>query len=398
MTMKRSTRSVIRLAAAIAIVGGIAWLLRPHPLVVEISTASRNPLTATVTAEGKIRVKNLFIITAPVDAELDRIVLKAGDVVSSSTLIARLRPIASRPLDPRSRAEADAAVVSAQAAVRRAEAATQEAVAALAHAESASETSVRLAKEGVVASKEAEHSGHEVEIRRQALRVSQSAIAQAQAELVRAEAAASAGRTDRAGSPAVVRSPVAGRILRVVRESGGPVHAGEALLEIGNVGALDVAADFLTTDAVTIQPGATATIVDWGGSVPLAARVRYVEPGAFTKVSALGLEEQRVPVVLDLVEPPPVVFGNDFHVKVAVVVWHGENVLTVPATALFRNRDAWAVFVMREGRARLTPVTIGRSDGTHTAVEQGLSAGEAVITQPADSIVDGTRVTRLPAR
>lgn len=130
----------------------------------------------------------------------------------------------------------------------------------------------------------------------------------------------------------------------------------------------------------------------------MAARVRHVEPGAFTKVSALGLEEQRVPAVLDLVEPPPVVFGNDFHVKAAVVVWHGENVLTVPATALFRNKDAWAVFVMRDGRARLTPVTLGRSDGVHTAVEQGLIAGKVVITQPADSIVDRTRVTRLPAR
>jgi HlyD family secretion protein len=170
------------------------------------------------------------------------------------------------------------------------------------------------------------------------------------------------------------------------------------LLEIGDVGVLEVAADFLTTDAVAIQPGAAATIVDWGGATPLAARVRQIEPGAFTKVSALGLEEQRVPVVLDLIEPPPVVLGNDFHVKVAVVVWRGEDVLTVPATALFRDNDAWALFTVRDGRARLTPVVVGRSDGVRTVVENGLNTGDVVMTQPADSIVDGTRVTSLDTR
>ena len=396
--MKRPSSSLIRLAAAIAVVGGIAWLLRPQPLLVETSPASRGTLTATVTAEGKIRVRSLFVVSAPVDGELQRIALKAGDVVSPSTVIAQLRPAASRPLDPRSRAEADAAVVVGRAAVQRAEAAEQEAAAALAHAESTAATSTRLVNEGVVASKDAEHSGHEVEIRRQALRVSQSAVAQARAELVRLEAAAWAGRPEGAGSSTAVRSPLAGRVLRVVRESGGPVHAGEPLLEIGDVGALEIAADFLTTDAVSIQPGAAATSVDWGGSAPLAARVRQVEPGAFTKVSALGLEEQRVPVVLDLIEPPPVILGNGFHVKVAVNVWHGDSVLTVPATALFRNKDAWAIFVMRNGRASLAPVVVGKTDGVRTVVEQGLTDGEVVITQPADAIVDGTRVKSLRAR
>jgi HlyD family secretion protein len=395
MIMKRPVRSLIRLSAAIAVVAGIAWTLRPQPVAVETSLASVGTLTATVTAEGKIRVKDLFVVAAPVDGELERIALKAGDVVSPSTVIAQLHPAASRPLDPRSRAEAEAAVVASRAAVQRAEAAEQEAAAALTHAESASDTAALLAKEGAVASKDAEHSGHEVAIRRQALRVSQSAIAQARAELARAEAAASAGSSDRAKLATAVRSPIAGRVLRVLRGSGGPVHAGEALLEIGNVGSLEVVADFLTTDAVTIQPGTTASIVDWGGPAPLAARVRQVEPGAFTKVSALGLEEQRVPVVLDLVEPPPVVFGNDFHVKVAVVVWRGDNVLTVPATALFRNKDAWALFVVSDGRAHVTPVAIGRTDGRNTVIDQGLSAGQMVITQPADAIVDGTRVRSL---
>ena len=394
--MKRPFRTIVRIVVALAILGGAAWLLRPHPVLIETATATRGTLTSTVTAEGKVRVKNRFVVAAPVDGELERLTLKAGDAVPAMGVVAELRPAASRPLDPRTRSEADAAVLVARTEVQRADAAVQEAIAALAHAESVSQTSVRLASQGVIAPKDAEHSGHEVEIRRQAQRVSESALAQARAALVRADAAASPGTANRASTATTVRSPVAGRVLRVVRESGGPVRAGEPLLEIANVGALEIAADFLTTDAVAIEPGAAATIIDWGGPVPLAARVRQVEPGGFTKVSALGLEEQRVPVLLDLIEAPPVVFGNDFHVKAAVVVWSGTNVLTVPSTALFRNGEAWALFVVRNGRATLTPVTVGRTDGTRTVVERGLTDGDVVITQPADSVADGTRISPLP--
>ena len=394
--MQRPVKTAIRTAVALAVVGAAAWVLRPQPVLVDMATTTRGTLTSTVTAEGKVRVKNRFVVAVPVDGELERLTLKAGDVVSALAVVARLRPAASRPLDPRSRSEADAAVVVARADVQRAEAAVQEAIAALAHAESVSQTSVRLAGQGVIAPKDAEHSEHEVEIRRQTQRVSESALAQARASLVRAEAAASSGTANGASAVTTVRSPVAGRVLRVVRESGGPVRAGEPLLEIGNVGALEIAADFLTTDAVAMTPGAAATIIDWGGPAALAARVRQVEPGGFTKVSALGLEEQRVPVVLDLVEPPPVVFGNDFHVKAAVVVWNATNVLTVPSTALFRNGDAWAVFVVPDGRAKLRPVTVGRTDGTRTVVERGLTDGDVVITQPADSVTNGTRVSPLP--
>jgi HlyD family secretion protein len=395
--MQRPLRTIVRALVALVVVGAAAWVLRPQPLRVDMAPTTRGALTSTVTAEGKVRVKDLFVVTAPVDGELARLTLKAGDVVPAAAVVAQLRPVASRPLDPRSRSEADAAVIAARADVQRAEAAVQEAIAALAHAESVSQTSTRLAGQGVIASKDAEHSGHEVEIRRQAQRVTESALAQARAALARAEAAASVGTSNRSPAATTVRSPVAGRVLRVVRESSGPVRAGEPLLEIGNVGALEIAADFLTTDAVAIAPGAAATILDWGGPAPLAARVRYVEPGGFTKVSALGLEEQRVPVVLDLTEPPPVVFGNEFHVKAAVAVWSGVNVLTAPSTALFRNGNAWAVFVVRNGRAKLTPVTVGRADATRTVVERGLTDGDVVITQPADSIVDGTRVSRLPS-
>lgn len=393
--MKRPVRSVVRIAAGLAIVGAIAWALRPHPVLVDTAMVARGALTASVSAEGRTRVKDLFVVAAPVDGELGRIALKGGDSVSPSSVVAQLWPVASRPLDPRSRAEANAAVVAARAVVQRAEAAEREAVAALAHAESSSQTSVRLAKEGAAARNDAEHAGHEVEIRRQAVQVSRSAVEQARAELARAEAAAAPSPNVGARLVTAIRAPTAGRVLRVLRESGGPVTAGTPLLEIGNTSGLEIVADFLTTDAMTVQPGAAAMIRDWGGDRSLRARVRQIDPGAFTKVSALGLEEQRVPIVLDLVGGRPPTFGNAFHVNVDIEVWKGIDVLTVPSTALFRDGQNWAVFVVRDGRAHLTRVVTGRSDNTRTVIEQGLQAGDEVVLQPSDTLTDGGRVQLL---
>jgi len=221
--MRRPTRgSLIRLAAVLVAIAAVAWLMRPQPMLVETVSVTRGTLEATVTAEGKTRVRNLFVITSPVDGELGRIALKAGDSVTPATVVAQLRPVASRPLDPRTRAEAEAAVTVARAAVRRAEAAEQEAVAALAHAESTSATSERLSREGVAAAKDAEHAGHELEIRRQALSGSRSAVQQARAELVRAEAAA-ASSPNQSKAVTDVHSPTAGRVLRVMH--GRDAHA-----------------------------------------------------------------------------------------------------------------------------------------------------------------------------
>lgn len=396
--MNPAARSAVRIAATLAIVVGIAWVVRPQSIVVETAAVARGALSATVSAEGKTRVRNLFVVAAPVDGELERIGLKQGDTVTSSTVVAVIRPAASRPLDPRSRAEATAAVAAARAGVQRAEATEREANAALSHAESAAQTSTRLASEGVVAAKEAEHSGHELDIRRQALTVSRAAVEQARAELVRAEAAAATPASS--GSPATtpVRAPTSGRVLRVLHESGGPIEAGTPLLEIGNTNGLEITADFLTADAVKVRADAPATIRDWGGDAPLTARVRHVEPGAFTKVSALGLEEQRVSVVMDLVGERPAALGDAFHVNVDVEIWRGDNVITVPSTALFRSGNAWAVFVVRDGRAHLTTVVTGRSDGARTVVDRGLTSGEEIVLQPSDALADGARVRSLPTR
>lgn len=390
-------RWIFRIVIVAGVAIAIGWVLRPRPTVVETARVMRGTLEATVTAEGKTRVKDLFVVAAPVDGELERISLKAGDAIPVSGVAARIRPAAPRPLDVRSRAEALAAVAAARAAVEKAEAAEKEAVAALAHAESTSTTSTRLAKEGVVAPNEAEHAGHELEIRRQAAKASRSALEEARASLVRAEAAAATSSGNPGGRVVTeVRSPAPGRVLRVLRESAGPVAAGTPLLEVGNVNDIEIAADFLTSDAMAVRPGAKATIVDWGGNAPLMARVRQIDPGAFTKVSALGLEEQRVPIVLDLAGERPAAFGNDFHVNVEIVVWTGRDVLTIPSTALFRVGEDWAVFVVRDGRAHLQRVTVGRSDDTRSVIEQGLEDGDEIVIQPSDALRDGGRVGPLP--
>jgi HlyD family secretion protein len=242
---------------------------------------------------------------------------------------------------------------------------------------------------------ENEHQGHETDIRRGALEAARAATREARARLGGALAALAADGPRAAAPTTVVTAPVSGRILRVIRESSGPVPAGTPLFEIGDVTHLEVVAELLSSDAARVRAGATARITGWGGKL-LAARVRKVEPAAFTKVSALGLEEQRVHVVLDLAEPPPPELGHDYRVDVAIVVWEGTNVLRAPATALFRDGDQWAIFAVDHGRAREVPVEIGASDGTWTVITSGLVEGAMVIAQPTDAIQDGTRVAPRP--
>ena len=391
--MTRNTRRAA-LAGSVAIIAtGAVWMIRPAPIRVETAVVTSGPLASTVVAEGRTRVKNLYVVAAPVDGDLERIAPEPGDTVKPGTVVARIWPVSPRPLDARSRREAEAAVEAARATVAQAEASEREAAATLTHAESQFATAQKLSSEGVVASKDFEHAGHDAQTRREALDVAHAAVQTARAELQRAQAivATNLGQTGRPAT--VVASPVTGRVLRVLHESAGPVQAGTPLIEIGNTSDLEVAADLLTADAMQVRPGAIATLRDWGGGDAIPARVRRVDPAAFTKISALGIEEQRVPVVLDLVGTPPQALGHDFRVNAAIVTWQGENVLTVPSTALFRTGDRWAVFTVRNGKARMTEVTPGPSDTSRTVVEKGLAAVDVVVIQPSDALNEGARVT-----
>ena len=394
MTKKAFRRSLSAVTLLLATVA-VMWALRPTPTAVETTIATRGPLTATVIAEGRARVKDLYVVAAPVDGDLERISVEPGDAIRPGTPVARIWPITPRPLDARSRAEADAAVAAARAAVTVAEATEKEAAGALVHAESQLATTRALVSGSAAARNELEHAGHEADIRREALEAARAAVGAARAELRRAEAvvATTANRPGR--SATIVSSPVTGRVLRVLRESAGPLGAGTSLIEIGDTTLVEVVADFLTADAMKVRPGAAGTIRDWGDTTPIAARVRRVDPAAFTKVSALGLEEQRVPVVLDLVGTPPAGLGHDFRVTVSIAVWEGKDVLAVQSTALFRSADHWEVFAIRDGRARAVPVTPGPSDETRTAIEKGLTNGDVVVIQPSDLLSDGVRVAEI---
>jgi HlyD family secretion protein len=387
------SKSALWTGALLALGAAAAWSLRPQPVPVTTARVERGTLAATVSGEGRTRVQDLYAISAPVDGELERVVVEPGDTVELNGVVADILPAASRPLDPRTRAQASAAVAGARAHLARAEAAEREARVAREHAESVFGRTQALARSGAVAPADAEHAGHEAEIRRRTAEAATAAVREARADLARALAAL-ALELPRTGQSIPVRAPAAGKILRVLRESAGPVGAGTPLVEVGDITRFELYADLLSSDAAAVRPGARATVTGWGGPRAIAARVRRVDPAAFTKVSSLGLEEQRVNVVLDLTEPPPPGLGHDYRVDVYIVVWEGRGVLRVPSTALFRADGRWAVFVLRDGRARETLVDAGPADGTWTVVNGGVREGEMVITQPADVIADGTRVAR----
>lgn len=393
MKNNRHLRRWVWLAVALASIVGIAWALWPNPVEVEAVRAERGPVTGTVSSiDGRTRVKQLYAVSSPVDGELERIALQAGDPVEPSTAIAKIWPVASRPLDPRARADAMAAADIARAEVSRAQATEREAEVALEHAESDRIRDDKLVASGAIPAAEAEHQGHQSEMRRRALEAARAATLEARAQLARAQSLLASDKPRGATPAAIVTAPIAGRVLHVIRESAGPVAVGMPLVEVGDVTRLEVYADLLSSDAAQVRTGAIAHVTGWGGK-PIAARVRKIEPAAFTKVSALGLEEQRVHVVLDLADPPPPELGHDYRVDVTIDISDGKNAVRVPSTALFREDTRWAVFVVRGGRARVVPVEIGASDGTWTAVTGGLDEGSVVVAQPSDAIRAGTRVT-----
>lgn len=385
----------IWISIGLVLVAGLVWALRPAPLLVEVASVTRGTVRATLSGDARTRVKALYSLTAPVDGELERVVFEPGVALAKDAVVARIRPVAPRPLDARSRAEALAAVVSAREGLARAEAAEKEAEVAVEHADSKLARTRQLAQSGAVPQADLEHGGHEAQMAARSLESAQALVRQARADLARASAvAAPVSRPD--GTPIVeVRAPIQGQILRVLRESAGPIVAGTPLVEMGDVRGLEIVADLLSSDAASVSTNALATIASWGKGAPLAARVRRVDPAGFTKVSALGLEEQRVRVILDLLNPPPPGLGHDYRVDVAITTWEGADVLRAPSTALFRVNDKWCAFVIREGRARLVNLTTGASDANWTVIERGLSLGDKVLPMPSDAISDGTAVAVL---
>ena len=382
--MRMTKRRWGLVAAATLIVAAAAWALVPEPVEVDVTRLTRGPLEVSIAEDGVTRIRERYEVAAPVAGRLLRIEVHAGDVVQSGQPLARIDPA---PLDPKQAAQLTARLQSAGQAAREAEALLRRARDAAKRAQTEAERIRKLAAESIV-SRDALDA---------ALTAASVAAKEHDAARFRAEATAYDVAVARAAlgevddHEVVVRSPVAGRVLQVLHESERVLVAGTPLLTVGDPGSLEVLADFLTTDAVRIAPGAVARIERWGGAQPLAARVRVVEPAAFTKISALGVEEQRVNVLCDLLDPPPSL-GDQFRVDVRVVLWSG-TVEKVAATALFTSGGRWSVFALRDGRARLVPVRTGHTGESEVEIVSGLQPGDTVVLHPSDRVHDGVRVS-----
>lgn len=396
--MKLSPKRALLLLALLAVAGFAVFALRPKPTAVTIARAVRGPLRVTVEEEGETRVRQRYILGAPVAGRLERIALEEGDAVTAGQVLARLDPA---PLDPRGREQAEAHLATVRAEQREAEAQVARERAALAEARRQLARSERLAREKVIATEE-------LDAARTAERTAQSSL---EAALFHARAAAHDVDSARAalldsqlGTPAggkalQLRSPVSGRVLRVCEECEKVVPAGAELIEVGDPGALEVVVDVLSSDAVQIRPGAPMLLDPVGapaGQAALHGRVRVVAPSGFTKVSPLGVEEQRVNVIGDLLDPPGRL-GDRYRVEVRIVLWESGDVLKIPAGALFRNPGAegWSVFVVQAGRTRRQAVQLGHRNPDEVEILSGLQPGAEVVVYPGDAVQDGARVRSL---
>ena len=372
--------------AAIAIgVVAVGWALRPAPLTVDVAAVDRGPLTVAIAEEGTTRVIERFVVATPVTGRLRRIELAAGDSVEAGTVVARLEPA---PLDPRTRQELAARLEAALDAARMARAIAIQAKEALDQATRERNRIETLFRQNVIASEVRERSVLTESSRRREL---EAADFQAQAATHEAEQARAAVASMPNGR-AVVRSPIAGRVLRVLEPSERVVTAGTPLLEIGDPARLEVVADVLTTDAVRLTPGDTMAIVGWGGPDTLTAILDRVEPSGFTKVSALGVEEQRVNVV-GRIQTPPAALGDRYRGEVRIAIWRTSNAVRVPRSALFRVGETWRVFVVGGGRARERVIRVGQQAEAVAEVLDGITTGDQVIVHPDERVSDGTRVT-----
>jgi len=381
----------VAIASVVLVVALLAVLaLRPDPVEVETAPADRGPLAEVVEGPGTARVRERLEVAAPVSGELLRVTVHPGDTVRARQVVARVAAPASAPLDPRTRAEAVARLAAAQGAEAGSGAALARSRVAAAQAERDLARAREVAREGSLALAEAESAESVARGLAEEIRMAEASLRRSSAEVAAARAALAAG--SQGGGTVEVRAPGAGTVLRVPRESGGPVAAGTPLLEVGDLSALEVVVELPTADAVRIRPGQSARLTGWGGSVALEARVRLVEPGAFTKVSPLGVEEQRVKVLLDPRGPGWEALGDGYAADVTVVVREHASAVRVPSSALFRAAGGDALFLVEGGRARLAPVEVAGRSGGVAALAGGLEPGARVVIHPGDQVADGVRV------
>ena len=389
-----TNRRVLMVAAVVVALGAVA--LWPQAVTIDAGTVTRGRLVVTVDEEGETRLHHRFAVSAPVAGRVLRIELHPGDEVErNKTIVARIRADAPALLDVRTRAEAEAVLAAAQSAVGRARAEEQRARASFELATSDLKRERGLAESGLTTQQSLEAKQTAVVTAEEGLRAAECAAAAAGAGLEQARARLRPSTLEAGGRILPVLAPVDGVVLRRFRESESVVPAGEPLVEIGDPSHLEIVSDLLSTDAVKVKPGMRVSVEEWGGGQPLGARVERVEPFGFTKVSALGVEEQRVNVIIDLDDDRAAwkAMGDGYRVEVRIAVWEAESVVKVPTSALFREGQQWAVYVVEGGRARSATVQLGQRTNTEAEVLGGLQEGQQVVLHPPDTLTDAARVT-----
>jgi HlyD family secretion protein len=397
---KRSTgwRRLIPILLGVGLVVTIISALRPRPIPVEVATVSTGPLTVSVLEEGKTRIRHRYTISPPVTGLLTRVELRAGaPIKAGETVLATLQPQPSSFLDPRSQAEGEARVKATEAARKQRSTQIERAKASLLLAEKELVRARDLKQSGAIATKEWDAAENQVNVLTRELNAAEFALQVADFEYAQAEATVliqaknpSADKVE----PYKIMAPVNGYVLNVFEESSRVVTPGTQIMEVGDPHDLEAEIELLSSDAVGVRPDAPVSIEQWGGDKPLRARVTIVEPGGFTKISALGVEEQRVKVRVDFIDPlPPGRFlGDRYRVEARIITWHNDSVLQVPTGALFRRGGDWMTFLVDGNKARLSKVNIAHNNGTIAEVTGGLKQNQTVIVHPPDAVADGHSV------
>ncbi len=388
MRVKKS--NVVYVLLTLVVAALFVRALMPSPVRVEVAGVGRGPLRVTVDEEGEARAHDRFVVAAPVAGRLARVELHDGDRVSRGEVVATINPL---PLDEREREEVIARVQAAESLKREADERVAHARADYEQARRERERAERLARDGLVSTQSLEEAQNAEATSANDLEAAKYNAGAAASQVKVARAGLVAIETDRDSAKRVVKlvSPVSGRVLRVIEKSERVVAAGTPLMVLGDPGKLEIVVDLLSTDAVKVKAGMPVILEGWGGEQEIRARVRVVEASAFTKVSALGIEEQRVNIVADFVDPPGPL-GDGYRLEARVIIWEGEDVLKTPLSALFRHGDGWSVFIVETGVARRRDVEIGHTSQFEAEVLGGLEDGTAVIVHPSNQIEDGAQV------
>jgi HlyD family secretion protein len=387
--MTRTRKRIVVAGAALVTVLAVATMLRPRPLDVEVALAKRAPLETSIRAQGRTRVRDRFVVTAPVSGRLQRLDVRVGDSVRTGAVLAVLAPV---PLDAPTEAQAQARLTAAQAIESEASARLAQARITFSHALRIAERYRTLEAAGGLSRQQLDQAELSLRTSEEDARAAASRAAAAAADVRAARASLlGTGTMGRMGALLTIRSPVLGRVLKLPEVSERVIPAGSPILEVGDPRSLEVVADVLSSDAVRLSVGAEAWLEEWGGERTLRACVRSIEPSAATRVSALGVDEQRVDVVLDLLDPAPEL-GDGYRVDARMLVWQGRDVLVVPSSALFRVGSEWHAFAVIDGRVREHTVSIGHRSDADVEILHGLDEGTPVVLFPSDQVRNGARV------